>query len=181
MVMLAMGHDQAAGEVRWKDGRYQISWPGLLTSPYRLRMFEHFKRMAAAHGGTYKRLKLFGKQLITVHPLGSCGMGDSPDWGAVNHLGQVYDGRNGGCADPNTGAPVVHEGLYVSDAGIIPTAIGANPFMTISALSERTAEHLIANPKYANLFKVPGKNVGPRQAPCHPLANPTAGCGCATP
>ena len=181
MVMLAMGHDQAAGEVRWKDGRYQISWPGLLTSPYRLRMFEHFNRMAAAHGGTYKRLKLFGKQLITVHPLGSCGMGDSPDWGAVNHLGQVYDGRNGGCADPNTGAPVVHEGLYVSDASIIPTAIGANPFMTISALSERTAEHLIANPKYANLFKVPGKNVGPRQAPCHPPANPTAGCGCATP
>ena len=178
MVMLAMGHDQSAGEVKWIDGRYQISWPGLLKSPYRLRMFEHFKRLAAAHGGTYKRLKAFGEQLVTVHPLGSCGMGDSPDWGTVNHLGQVYDGRRGGCADPKTGLPVVHKGLYVADASIIPSAIGVNPFMTISALSERISEHMINNPQYANLFKVAGKKVGPREAPCQPLAREPNDCGC---
>ena len=178
MVMLAMGHDRGEGKVRWKDGRYQITWPGLLTSPYRLRMFEHFKNLAAAHGGTYKRLKAFGQQLVTVHPLGSCGMGDSPQWGTVNHLGQVYDGRRGGCADPKTGLPVVHRGLYVADASIIPTAIGVNPFMTISALSERISEQMIADPQYASLFKVAGKKVGPREAPCQPLANERTDCGC---
>jgi len=37
----------------------------------------------------------------------------------------------------------LHEGLYISDGSVVPTAIGVNPFLTISALAERTAEHLV--------------------------------------
>jgi cholesterol oxidase len=153
MVMLAMGHDEARGKVVWKDGRYQIDWPGLKESPYRLNMFKVFEDFAQAHGGKYKRLKLFGSNLVTVHPLGACGMSDSPEAGTVNQFGQVYEGKQGGCVDPRTGMPQVHEGLYVADASVIPTPIGVNPYMTISALSERIAEHLIGNPQYANLFQ----------------------------
>lgn len=153
MVMLAMGHDEAKGKVIWKDGRYQIEWPGLKESPYRLNMFKQFEMYAQAHGGKYKRLKLFGSNLVTVHPLGACGMSDNPACGTVNQFGQVYEGRKGGCVDLHSGMPQVHEGLYVADASVIPTPLGVNPLMTISAISERIAEHLIGNPRYANLFQ----------------------------
>jgi cholesterol oxidase len=59
-------------------------------------------------------------------------MGESHTQGVVNDLGQVYD-EDG----------KLHDGLYVADASIVPTSIGVNPFLTISALTERIAERLI--------------------------------------
>ena len=66
--------------------------------------------------------------------------------------GKVYDFNCGGYQDPNTGLPAVHQGLYVADGSVIPTALGVNPYMTIGALSERIAIHIITNPAHANLF-----------------------------
>ena len=142
MAMLGMGHDEGIGKIEKKDGRWQIIWKGLKTSPYRQMVFREFEKLAQAHGGRYKRLKAFGNNLVTVHPLGSCGMSDSIDGGVVNHLGQVYDGRDGG----------FHPNLYVADGSIVPTAIGVNPYMTIGALSERIASHIVENPLHADLF-----------------------------
>ena len=142
MAMLGMGHDEGIGRIEKKDGRWQIIWKGLKTSPYRQMVFREFEKLAQAHGGRYKRLKAFGNNLVTVHPLGSCGMSDSIDGGVVNHLGQVYDGRDGG----------FHPNLYIADGSIVPTAIGVNPYMTIGALSERIASHIVENPLHADLF-----------------------------
>ena len=38
----------------------------------------------------------------------------------------------------------LHPGLYVTDASIIPTALGPNPSKTIGAVSQRVADHIIA-------------------------------------
>ncbi len=151
MVMLGMGHDEARGQFRWKDGRYQISWPGLKESSYRKMMFQQFEQIGAIEGKRYKRLKAFGDNLVTVHPLGGCAMADTPDCGVVNHLGQVFDGRLGGYAD-GYGQAAVHRGLYVADGSVIPTALGVNPYLTICAVTERIATHLIHDPNFADLF-----------------------------
>ena len=62
-----------------------------------------------------------------AHPLGGCRMADSPDLGVVDDTGAVYG----------------YEGLYCIDGSIVPTSLGVNPSLTISALSERCAERLV--------------------------------------
>jgi len=151
MVMLGMGHDEARGELVWKDGRYQISWPGMKTSPLRQKMFQEFERLAAAEGGRYKRLKAFGDNMVTVHPLGGCALADTPCGGVVNDRGEVFDPTGYGCEAHSNEAPV-HPGLYVADASIIPTSLGANPYLTICALAERIAELIPFSPHAAELF-----------------------------
>ncbi|MEM9940879.1 MAG: GMC family oxidoreductase N-terminal domain-containing protein [Planctomycetota bacterium] len=150
MVMLGMGHDTGEGRLIKKNGRWQIKWDGLEESAYRKMVFGEFERLANAHGGKYKRLKAFGNNLVTVHPLGGCNMSDSPDSGPTNHLGQVYDFSRG--VDRNTGLPSIHKGLYVADASVIPTAIGVNPYMTIGALAERISHHIVNDPNHSDLF-----------------------------
>jgi len=49
----------------------------------------------------------------------------------VDHRGRVFD--------PSQGRSAVHEGLFVADGSIIPTAVGVNPLLTIAALAERIA------------------------------------------
>ena len=151
MVMLGMGHDGANGRVMKKNGRFQIVWPGLEESKYRKMVFDEFERLAKAHGGRYKRLKAFGNNLVTVHPLGGCGMSDDPSFGTTNQLGQVYDGR---CRSNQFGEGAVHHGLYVADGSVMPTALGGNPYMSIGAVSERIANHIVRNPQHADLFDI---------------------------
>jgi cholesterol oxidase len=149
MVMLGMGHDGANGRIIKKAGRFQVVWPGLEESDYRKMVFGEFERLAAAHGGRYKRLKAFGNNLVTVHPLGGCGMADDPKFGTTNHLGQVYDGK---CISDCFDQAAVHHGLYVADGSVIPTALGVNPYMSIGAVSERIANHIVNNPIHSDLF-----------------------------
>ena len=74
-------------------------------------------------------LPLFGGNRIIAHPLGGCAMGDTAETGVVAHDGRVFDPGNG----PNA----VHDGLYVCDGALAPTAIGVSPLLTITALAER--------------------------------------------
>lgn len=70
------------------------------------------------------------KDLITVHPLGGCPMGDDDTPGVVSTSGEVVNYPN----------------LYVADGAIVPTAVGPNPSKTIGALAERIAEKIIEKP-----------------------------------
>jgi cholesterol oxidase len=64
----------------------------------------------------------------------------------VNHRGQVFDPS---AKDDRT----VHAGLYAADASIIPTALGNNPLLTITALAERIADLIVTDPRHAALFR----------------------------
>lgn len=152
MVVFGMGHDGSKGKVVLKDGAPDIEWPGARESEYRKRMRGEMEKLAKAHGGEYQYLRMFGSNLITVHPLGGCNMSDDPGHGVVNDIGQVFDGHRGGSVD-EAGEPSIHAGLYVADGSIVPRSLGANPFFTISALSERIAASIAMDPRYHDLFR----------------------------
>ncbi len=159
--MFGMGHDGSDGRITLReDGLGKISWPGIKESPYRKLIRSEFARLAQAHSGEYKYLRLFGDNFMTVHPLGGCAMADDPLYGVVDDRGRVFDGRFGGMVESNhaprmlgvkSGA-AVHWGLYVADGAVIPTSIACNPLLTISALAERIAEGIIAEPAHRDLF-----------------------------
>jgi choline dehydrogenase-like flavoprotein len=71
---------------------------------------------------------------VTIpHPLGGCRIGKDGNRGVVDEFGHVFD----------TSAPGKHyEGLYVADASIVPSALGVNPSLTISALALRIGENV---------------------------------------
>ena len=152
LVMFGVGHDGARGRIGLRNGEPVVHWPGIKNSRYRRSVQNKFELIARGMGGQYKYLKAFGSNLITVHPLGGCGMSDDPCQGVVNDRGQVFDGRHGGTVDSSTGEALVHSGLYVSDGSVIPGSLGANPFLTISAVAERTAASIAMNPSFADLF-----------------------------
>lgn len=152
-VLLGMGHDGAEGKITLEDDVARLDWPGLTKSRYRELIRNEFRRIAEAHGGEYRFLRVFGDRMISVHPLGGCAMGDGPDQGVVNHKGQVFDAAAGGDIDAAIGQPRVHSGLYVCDGAVMPTSIACNPLLTISAIAERTAEMIALEPEYRDLFQ----------------------------
>jgi len=76
---------------------------------------------------------------VTVHALGGCVLADDSSHGVTSAdrktFGEVFGYRN----------------LYVADGAIVPTAVGANPTATISALSEMVAEGITGVPPNAYL------------------------------
>ncbi|MEZ6134446.1 MAG: GMC oxidoreductase [Pirellulaceae bacterium] len=153
LILLGMGHDGAEGRINLDERGYaRVSWPTLLESPYRKLIRGEFQRVADALGGEYRYLKIFGDRMISVHPLGGCGMADDPACGVVNDRGQVFDAYAGGDVDSRTGRARVHDGLYVVDGAVLPTSIGCNPSLTISALAERSSDLILADPLLADMF-----------------------------
>ena len=59
-------------------------------------------------------------KIIAVHPLGGCVMADTAEEGVVDTRGEVFG----------------HPGLFVVDASVLPTSVGPNPSLTITALAE---------------------------------------------
>lgn len=64
-------------------------------------------------------------------------MGPDAEHGVVDEFGRVFD-------TSKHGTRPFHEGLYIADGSCIPTALGVNPSLTITALALRTADAFIA-------------------------------------
>lgn len=80
---------------------------------------------------------------VTVHALGGCSMGVNNKTGVINSAGQVYKG------DSSDGLET-YPGLYVTCGAALPTSVGANPLLTISAFAERVAAYMTGRPDPAD-------------------------------
>jgi len=67
------------------------------------------------------------------HPLGGCRIAVDVRGGVVDEHGRAFK-KSGG----------VYPGLYIADGSIVPTALGVNPSLTITALSLRIADGIVA-------------------------------------
>jgi enediyne biosynthesis protein E9 len=79
-------------------------------------------------GGLGKFMKLTETQgVYASHPLGGCRMADTAELGVVDHRCEAFG----------------NEGLFCMDSSAIPTSLGVNPSLTISAVCERAAAELV--------------------------------------
>jgi cholesterol oxidase len=140
LAYLVNGHDNQGGVIDLDPvtNEARVSWPGAGQQAIFQQMNQRLLQHTTVLGGTYIENPLWGfipfRTLVTAHPLGGCVASDSHTTGTVNGFGQVYDEHGN-----------LHDGLYITDAATIPTSLGVNPFLTISALAEWRAEHLIAS------------------------------------
>jgi cholesterol oxidase len=131
---LCMSRDDGKGRMGLVSNRLRIAWNAAgHQAPFR-RIAQRLAELTRLRGGSYVInpfwSRLFGRRLITVHPLGGCAMADDAADGVVDSKGQVFDSSSGSS---------VHEHLYVCDGSIVPAALGVNPALTISALAQRIA------------------------------------------
>ncbi len=151
-VYLVMTHDDGNGSMQLDKDRLEISWPDVGKQTIFKKVNGKLQEATKALGGTYlpnpQWNKLMDFDMVTVHPLGGCVMGDDAATSVTNHLGQVY------CNNSGTD---LHPGLYVMDGAIIPRPLGTNPLLTISAVAERNCKIIIeAGIKTLNYeFKLP--------------------------
>ncbi len=134
-VLLCMGLDNAKGVLRLnKEGWLDIDWPQQSNRPLYdaiLKLGERFTRFIGGKHFLPMPTWLWPvKNNVTVHPLGGCALADSPEQGVVS------------AADGSRGQVFGYRGLYVADGSLMPTALGANPVATITALSEWIAHEV---------------------------------------
>lgn len=125
--LFCMGREASTGSLGF-DGT------GLTTSLGRSvdgALYDEMERMIRKVAGEYEPKRLLfevlsgrdPKGLFTVHPLGGCSIGRSPEDGFTDHRGEVFG----------------HPGLFVADGSLYPRSPGIAPSMTIAALAERQA------------------------------------------
>ena len=137
--LLGVGYEKQMGEVCLPqcetqedtlNTRIELSWPSLKFSQWYDNINQEFANFQKYLGGIFVDYNGLGlDRPVSVHPLGSCGMGDSFEAAVVNHRCEVFS-EDGG----------VHKNLYICDGSIIPCSVGTNPLLTISALTERAME-----------------------------------------
>jgi cholesterol oxidase len=88
-----------------------------------------------------------GRSVTLTHPLGGCIMADTAEGGVVDALGHVFDTTSGG----------VRTDLYIADGSAIPTALGVNPSLTISAVALRTADHIVGEIRATEQAQAPAE------------------------
>jgi cholesterol oxidase len=130
--LFAIGQDNAGGRVHWKSGKLDIQWDyAAENADLVTRQIAAMREMTGAYGGRFAPLPTWDafRRIITVHPLGGCRLAESPERGVVATNGEVFG----------------HPGLFIADGSVIPTSLGFHPVMTISAVSEKIADAVVAS------------------------------------
>lgn len=69
----------------------------------------------------------FSPRAFSVHPMGGCALGDTPQRGVVDPEFRVHGASN----------------VYVADSALFPSAPGRNPSLTVMALATRAADAVL--------------------------------------
>lgn len=139
-VYLIMSHDSNQAILTLEDDKPVLEFVGVGKSEHVQYLNRILKDATEAVGGTFVQSPFYaalGQQEITVHPIGGACMSfdGTGAHGVTNHYGEVFTGNG----------KETYPGLIVTDGAIIPTALGVNPFATITALAERSVEHAAAS------------------------------------
>ena len=151
MCVVAQGKDDANGQFRLENNRLRVA----RTDGKRFHEDPIYASINATLEGLAEQLRPEGSKakfiaplvdavlplakpvVLTSHPLGGCLMGDSVASGVVDEWGRVFRQQPGQRA-------ALYRGLYIADGSVVPTALGVNPALTISALSLRIADKVLA-------------------------------------
>jgi cholesterol oxidase len=130
-VFLAMGRDHANGRISLHPLTFglDIEWPLQPNMPLYDAENRFVEVLAQKMGGdaAVNPFWRIARLPASVHNLGGCPIGDSPEQGVANAYGEIFG----------------YPGLFVLDGAAIPVAIGANPSHTITAVAERNIEAAI--------------------------------------
>ncbi len=171
MLVGFIGHDQAAGKLSLPsgyvdsalstakaaayEGGLRLEWDCAWQDGAVNRAFAAFEKAAKALGRIVPNplwrllppdlASLAGQAgggLLTVHPLGGCAIGSDWRHGVVDGHGMVFDcAPSVDAADSERPGDPWQGSLLVLDGSILPGSLGANPALTIAALSLRAARH----------------------------------------
>ncbi len=160
LAVAIMGLDAAQGRMVLPDGAaepgcLQIHWPGLKSDPLVQARHRWLRDHLQARGQRLLANPLWEilpeamgflvedrkGPMLTVHPLGGCAMADRIEDGVVNEWGQVLRPTSGGNGQPEPAERVYH-GLAVLDGAMVPSALGINPALSITALVLRALPEL---------------------------------------
>jgi cholesterol oxidase len=136
MPLLGMGRDIPDGKmtlIRGKDGKdyLDVDWRNIRSAAYFNEVRDTCRRIAEKLGARLIQDPdtQYLNRLITVHALGGCPMGNNVTEGVVSPHGEVFN----------------YNGLYVADGSVMPGPTGSNPSLTIAALADRFADHLLTS------------------------------------
>jgi cholesterol oxidase len=142
----------------FKHGRLQSDWAEGQTKPpsYIPIANEVGRKLAAKMGGTARNAlnEAVLNVPTTAHILGGCTMADAPAQGVIDRDNKVFG----------------YEQMYVIDGSMVPSNLGVNPSLTITAMAERAMSKLprrADHPAFAGQ-PVPGKPLpalGPAPVP----------------
>ena len=154
MCVVVQGKDAADGQFSLEGGRLRVKRPKgesfhddeIYTSiNHTLERLAEQLRPAGSRASFISPLSdddtvLPGKKpmVLTSHPLGGCLMGSTAATGVVDEWGRVFR------ADAKARPDAVYPGLYIADGSVIPTALGVNPSLTISAVALRIADKILS-------------------------------------
>lgn len=134
--LLGMGRDVPGGRFRIEGNRegdddsdLHLDWDKRDSTPFFDELLDVSKQVSDHLHARFLEDPLTSllHRLITVHPLGGCSMGATEDTGVVSQHGNVF------------GQP----GLHVADGSVLPGPVGPNPSLTIAAVADHFADHLI--------------------------------------
>ncbi|KAI0519706.1 hypothetical protein KFK09_007165 [Dendrobium nobile] len=131
MILNVMGNDACDGRITFDDEaeKVRIIPPNDPLLPKNILALHYITRKL---GST---LFMSCYRSTSVHLLGGCNAASNASLGVCNTNGKVFN--------QNANQVTVHEGLYVSDASLIPCSIGTIPCLTITTLSEHISQHLV--------------------------------------